>query len=298
MFFYFLFLKSSRRLDIRKSYHNHSSSYPAYSHPPVLVLLLEILYSAVFLMTYKAKRYLASLMLSYHLNRRSILGLSTIRSIFDYIWYHAYSHYISILVSRESSWTKYGDLRAGEILSADWALPPQLLVEKLDQLIRNADAFDIQQDYTSLEQGIPSNMLQSARDDEPFAQDPTHLICDPNGTLNEPTSQDIHPTTRDLREHNDPSMQELDEDQVNQSLEAARDNPEGLHEHKVKLVLESALGEIWKKIEANPNEYIMTRTELAVFNFFQYKTLPTAQARMARVARANYWTYGPRTRTP
>ncbi|PVH84473.1 hypothetical protein DL98DRAFT_453307 [Cadophora sp. DSE1049] len=52
---------------------------------------------------------------------------------------------------------------------------------------------------------------------------------------------------------------------VAQALEVARDTPEGSQDPTVVSILESALTEIWRKIEAQPATYVMTRDEFAAF---------------------------------
>ncbi|CZS98392.1 hypothetical protein WAI453_005840 [Rhynchosporium graminicola] len=73
---------------------------------------------------------------------------------------------------------------------------------------------------------------------------------------------------------------------VAQALEAARDTPEGSQDPAVVRILETALAEIWRKIEARPTSYVMTRDEFAVFNYFQSRY--TGQ-RLATAARKRYW---------
>ena len=56
---------------------------------------------------------------------------------------------------------------------------------------------------------------------------------------------------------------------VTDALEIARDTPEGAEDATVASILESAITEIWDKIEAEPTSYVMTRDEFAIFNYFQ-----------------------------
>ncbi|KAH7356739.1 hypothetical protein BKA65DRAFT_548123 [Rhexocercosporidium sp. MPI-PUGE-AT-0058] len=73
---------------------------------------------------------------------------------------------------------------------------------------------------------------------------------------------------------------------VAQALEAARDTPEGAQDQTVVYILETALTEIWRKIEAQPASYVMTRDEFAVFNYFQGRF---AGHQLAAAARRRYW---------
>jgi hypothetical protein len=73
---------------------------------------------------------------------------------------------------------------------------------------------------------------------------------------------------------------------VSQALEIARDSPEGPRDPTVINVLETALSDIWGKIEAQPTSYVMTRDEFAVFNYFQERFAGHA---LAAAARKRYW---------
>jgi hypothetical protein len=75
---------------------------------------------------------------------------------------------------------------------------------------------------------------------------------------------------------------------VAQALEIARDSPEGAQDPNVVRVLETALSEIWGKIQAQPTSYIMTRDEFAVFNFFQARF---QGYHLAASSRRRYWDY-------
>jgi hypothetical protein len=73
---------------------------------------------------------------------------------------------------------------------------------------------------------------------------------------------------------------------VAQALEIARDSPEGARDPTVISLLETALTDIWKKIEARPTSYVMTRDEFAVFNYFQDRFVGQ---QLAAAARKRYW---------
>lgn len=73
---------------------------------------------------------------------------------------------------------------------------------------------------------------------------------------------------------------------VAQALEIARDSPEGAQDPTVISILENALTDIWRKIEAHPTSYVMTRGEFAVFNYFQDRF---AGQELATAARKRYW---------
>lgn len=73
---------------------------------------------------------------------------------------------------------------------------------------------------------------------------------------------------------------------VTQALEVARDSPEGAQDPTVVSILEGAVANIWRKIEAQPTSYVMTRDEFAVFNYFQGRF---AGQQLATDARKRYW---------
>ncbi|PHH71138.1 hypothetical protein CDD83_5265 [Cordyceps sp. RAO-2017] len=70
---------------------------------------------------------------------------------------------------------------------------------------------------------------------------------------------------------------------VAQALEIARESPDGASDPTVSKILEHALAHAWGKVKAQPESYVMTRDEFAVFNFFQHRFVgdSTAQQRNA-----------------
>lgn len=75
---------------------------------------------------------------------------------------------------------------------------------------------------------------------------------------------------------------------VAQALEIARDSAEGARDPVVCNILEAAIADIWGKVQAQPNTYLMTRDEFAVFNYFQHRF---AGCPVAIAARKRYWDY-------
>jgi hypothetical protein len=73
---------------------------------------------------------------------------------------------------------------------------------------------------------------------------------------------------------------------VAQALEYARDSTEGAQDPAVATILETALAEIWRKIQTQPQSYVMTREEFAVFNFFQDRF---EGQELAVSAKKRYW---------
>ncbi|KAF5657044.1 hypothetical protein FCIRC_13406 [Fusarium circinatum] len=77
-----------------------------------------------------------------------------------------------------------------------------------------------------------------------------------------------------------------DDASVAQALEIARESPDGSSDPTISTILEAALKRIWKKVEMQPNSYVMTRDEFAVFNFFQERFIDSDAAVKAR---KRYW---------
>ncbi|KAJ1326597.1 hypothetical protein MN608_08044 [Microdochium nivale] len=77
-----------------------------------------------------------------------------------------------------------------------------------------------------------------------------------------------------------------DNTEVAQALEIARESPEGAKDAVVCNILESALHSLWTKVVAQPDSYVMTRDEFAVFNYFQHRF---AGNKLAIAARSRYW---------
>ena len=80
--------------------------------------------------------------------------------------------------------------------------------------------------------------------------------------------------------------------EVAQALEIARESPDGTNDLVVSSILENALVQIWNKVQAQSDTYVMSRDEFAVFNFFQHRF---AGNKTAIAARKRYWdnTTGP-----
>jgi hypothetical protein len=72
---------------------------------------------------------------------------------------------------------------------------------------------------------------------------------------------------------------------VAEALELARESPEGGQNPTVVRILETAISDIWRRIQTYPS-YVMTRDEFAVFNYFQ---LRFEGNELAITARRRYW---------
>lgn len=60
----------------------------------------------------------------------------------------------------------------------------------------------------------------------------------------------------------------LDRDTVRRALEEARTSEDGHISPQTSAILETAIGELWTKIQRHP-EYILSRDEFALFNYFR-----------------------------
>jgi len=56
---------------------------------------------------------------------------------------------------------------------------------------------------------------------------------------------------------------------------------------RITQILEDALAKIWRNVQAQPNSYIMSELEFAVFN--RYRSRPEFQNETARKAVSRYW---------
>ena len=72
---------------------------------------------------------------------------------------------------------------------------------------------------------------------------------------------------------------------IQKALDIAR-NTEGDLDPNVSNYLESAVNDIWGRINSHPDSYVLTRDEFAVFNYYirRFDGLPIAQNAVAR-----YW---------
>lgn len=73
---------------------------------------------------------------------------------------------------------------------------------------------------------------------------------------------------------------------VAEALEVARDSPDGAQDPIVCGILESALSQTWERVLANPEGYVMTPGEFAVFNFYQHRFVGN---KLAIAARRRFW---------
>lgn len=88
------------------------------------------------------------------------------------------------------------------------------------------------------------------------------------------------------RPHSSTTAQTVSDSTVAEALEIARESPDGAQDPTVSSILEGALARIWGKVQAQPNSYVMTRDEFAVFNFFQSRFIGN---KVAIAARKRYW---------
>lgn len=68
---------------------------------------------------------------------------------------------------------------------------------------------------------------------------------------------------------------------VRQALERARNCEDGHIDSQTSEILESAIGELWKKIQSQPDTYVLDRDEFALFNFFRDRFRGSSIAQMA-----------------
>jgi len=75
-----------------------------------------------------------------------------------------------------------------------------------------------------------------------------------------------------------------DRDTVRRALEEARNSDDGHINPHTSAILESAIRELWHKIQAQPDSYILSRDEFALFNYFRdrFRGSPIAQRAVER----------------
>jgi len=68
------------------------------------------------------------------------------------------------------------------------------------------------------------------------------------------------------------------------ALEIAKDNQNGQVPPAVTTMLERNISDIWRRIQAQPASYVMTKDQFAVFNYYRgrYDNNPVAQQAVAR----------------
>ncbi|EME84296.1 uncharacterized protein MYCFIDRAFT_182312 [Pseudocercospora fijiensis CIRAD86] len=64
-------------------------------------------------------------------------------------------------------------------------------------------------------------------------------------------------------------------------------NSEGELDARVSAYLETAISDIWTRINISPDSYLMTQDEFAVFNFYRARF----KGEVAETAVARYWTH-------
>lgn len=87
-------------------------------------------------------------------------------------------------------------------------------------------------------------------------------------------------------QHQHHHRQEPQDTTVAQALEVARESPDGARDPTIAGILETALAQLWSKVESQPDSYVLTRDEFAVFNYFQHRFRDN---KIATAARRRYW---------
>ncbi|KLJ07709.1 hypothetical protein EMPG_16820 [Blastomyces silverae] len=76
-----------------------------------------------------------------------------------------------------------------------------------------------------------------------------------------------------------------DPETIRVALEEARNSEDGRIDPGMTSILELAIGEVWRKVQAEPDTYILTRDEFALFNYF----LDRFRGPVAQRAVERYW---------
>lgn len=87
---------------------------------------------------------------------------------------------------------------------------------------------------------------------------------------------------------------------VRKALDVARDSTDGNIEPKINEILEAAIADLRRKLEAQPDSYVLSRDEFALFNFYRrtkFNDSPLAQ-KLAQKATERFWNnYNQTTKT-
>ena len=75
---------------------------------------------------------------------------------------------------------------------------------------------------------------------------------------------------------------------VSRALDIARNREDGESNPAVTEVLEAAIAGIWTRIQAQPNSYILSKEEFAVFNYFRNRF---AGSDLAQKAIGRFWNH-------
>lgn len=75
-----------------------------------------------------------------------------------------------------------------------------------------------------------------------------------------------------------------DQSSIRQALERARNCDDGTVDAQTTTVLEAAIAELWLRIQAEPDSYVLSSDEFALFNYFlkRYRGSSVAQRAVAR----------------
>jgi hypothetical protein len=80
-----------------------------------------------------------------------------------------------------------------------------------------------------------------------------------------------------------------DAESVRRALESARNSEDGRVNPEASTLLEVAIEELWRKIQARPDTYVLTRDEFSLFNYFlreRFRDSPIARSAVERYWRA------------
>ncbi|THC93391.1 hypothetical protein EYZ11_007117 [Aspergillus tanneri] len=67
---------------------------------------------------------------------------------------------------------------------------------------------------------------------------------------------------------------------VRQALEHARNSEDG-PDSRTSAILEAAITDLWRRIESQPDTYVLNRDEFALFNYFLYRYTGSTVAQSA-----------------
>ncbi|OTB01451.1 hypothetical protein M426DRAFT_14476 [Hypoxylon sp. CI-4A] len=117
----------------------------------------------------------------------------------------------------------------------------------------------------------------------------TNPFDGPKNPVRQTTTQEVH--------EEQPQMDP--ETEIMRALETARESPRSLDNPQIRSILMSEVESIWFKLSSTGGNYVMTRNEFSIFNFFRHLYCMPEQKEIARIATSIYWCHArPTSPTP
>ena len=76
-----------------------------------------------------------------------------------------------------------------------------------------------------------------------------------------------------------------------QALNIVRNSDHGQAPEYAVRIIENAMRELWQRVRANPDSYVMNKDEFALYNYFQDRYKAGTDGTLAQKATARYWNH-------